>query len=258
MQPEAQDKKEEKKEQQQNPVQGQQQVPQNQAVEKKEENSPHIKTEENQENWKVFRAQRDIDRKAKQEAEKMAAQKAAEAEALKAALEAITNKPVQRTKEPEYGYSEESDDEVLQKKIDSAVEQRLERERKKYQEEQREREKVEIPTKLRQAFPDFSQVCSAENTDYLEYHYPEVAAAFEYMPDSFEKWANVYKAVKRFVPNTDTRKEQARAEKNMQKPNSISASGATQGNSAMPQAKLDEQRKSDNWARMQRTLKGLN
>ena len=130
-------------------------------------------------------------------------------------------------------------------------------ERKKDREEQQIKEQQELPTKIHHAFPDFNQVCSDENKDYLEYHYPEIAAMYNHVPNNFESWANLYKTIKRLVPNTDNRKDNAKMEKNMQKPGSISATGTAQGGNAMSAARLDEQRKADNWARMQRTLKGL-
>jgi hypothetical protein len=80
---------------------------------------------------------------------------------------------------------------------------------------------------------------------------------FSHLPDGYDKWQAIYKAVKRFVPNTDSRQDSMKAERNLQKPASISSPGNTQGGNAMPGAKLDESRKAANWERMQRTLKGL-
>jgi len=234
---------------------------QNQPVEKvvKEEASPDIKSEENKTNWAAVREQRAADRKAKEEANKRAEEKVKEVDALKAALEAIVNKPNtnRQFNEPYQEYGEESEDDKMQRKIDAAVSQRLEQERRKDKEEQQVRDRQELPKKLQQAYPDFDRVVSDENKDYLEYHYPEVVAAFNHAPDSFETWSNVYKAIKRFVPNTDTRKDQAKMDKNLQKPGSISSTGTSQGGNTMSAARLDEQRKADNWARMQKTLKGL-
>ena len=108
---------------------------------------------------------------------------------------------------------------------------------------------------MQSTFSDFNQVCSQENLDYLQYHYPEVAAGFKHAPDTFETWANIYKAMKRFVPNPDSKKDQARIEKNLAKPQSMSVPGSTQTGDHAPMD-LSEKRRQDNWQRMQRVMKG--
>jgi hypothetical protein len=203
-------------------------------------------------NWRKFREAREIERKQKTEAEKLAAQKAAEAEALKAAMDALLNKKSHNSAEMSHDlYEEESEDDRIQKKVESAL---IERERK-LEEERRKREQVELPSKLVSTFQDFNQVCTAYNLDYLEFHYPELAAPFRHMPDGFDKWAAVYKTVKRFVPNTDSKKEQKKAENNFNKPQSMAVPGMTQTGDSAP-IQLDDKRRSENWARMQRVMKG--
>jgi hypothetical protein len=220
-----------------------------------EESKPDIKSEENQANWKAFREKRAAEKKAREDAERRASEKQAEAEALKAALEAITNKPsndYQMRGQPSYE-AEESDDDKMQRKIDEAIKRDRERQRK----ENEEREASEAPRRLLQTFPDYEKVVSDENCAFIEFHHPEIAAPFKYMPEGYEKWTAQYNIIKKLMPNADSKKDAVRAEKNMAKPGSMSSTGTTQGGSAMPQAKLDEQRKADNWARMQKTLKGL-
>lgn len=202
-------------------------------------------------NWKKFREQREIERKQKIEAEKRASEKEAEAAALKAALDAIVSKPSQSNN---YQTNEDSE-ETEEQRIARLVSQSMDAERRKHQVQQEKLAAEELPQKIHENMKDFDQVCTSENIDYLEYHYPEVAKAFQYMPDNLEKWTNVYKAVKRFVPNTDSRKEVNRAEKNFQKPQAMSIPGKTQGGDSAPQY-LDDKRKMDNWQRMQRVLRG--
>lgn len=204
-------------------------------------------------NWKKFRQQREIERKQKEEAEKRAKQKEEEAAALKAAMDAILNKqaPTQQNYSQNTYEEEETEDQRIEKKVKTA----LEAEKRRVDEERRQKEHAELPNKLVSTYKDFNQVCSEDNLDYLEYHYPEVASAFKHVPDSFDKWASVYQAVKRFVPNTDSKKDQNRAEKNLNKPQSMSISGVSQTGDSAPM-QLDEKRKSDNYARMQRVMKG--
>lgn len=200
-------------------------------------------------NWRKFREAREIERKQKEEAERIARQKAEEAEALKAALEAMVDKKVQPQRN-EYE-EEETEDQRIQKKVEAAL---LDRERK-LEDERRKREQVELPKKLASTYSDFNQVCSADNLDYLEFHYPEIAAPFKYMPDGFDKWSAVYQTVKRLVPNTDSKRDQKKAEKNFNKPQSMSVAGVTQTGDSAPM-QLDDKRRADNWARMQRVMKG--
>jgi hypothetical protein len=208
--------------------------------------------EETQEkiNWRKFREQREIDRKEKLEAERKAAEKEAEAAALKAAMDALLTKNIVPSVQEESN-EEETEDQRIQKKVDAAI-QRKEQE---IEQKRIQQEAQELPQKLALTYKDFNQVCSADNLDYLEYHYPEIAKAFSHMPDGFDKWSSVYQTVKRFVPNTESKKEQVKAEKNFAKPQSMAVAGATQTGDNAP-IYLDDKRRADNWARMQRIMKG--
>ena len=203
-------------------------------------------------NWKKFREAREVERKQKVEAEKRAAEKDAEVQAYKAAMEALLNKQTATGTAQNYTDPQEiSDEEKIRRQVESII---ADRDRKNA-EAQREAELRATPQRIQQNMPDFNQVCSEENVDYLEYHYPEVAQAFSAMPEGYDKWANIYKAVKRFVPNTNSNKEAARAEKNFQKPQAMSIPGKTQVGDSAPQY-LDDKRKMDNWLRMQKVMKG--
>ena len=202
-----------------------------------------------EQNWKKFRETREKERKEKEAADKRASEKEAEAQALKAAMEALLNKS-----QPAQANNEETE-ESEEQRIDRKVQEHLLRNQKKADEERQKREIAELPVRMQQTYNDFNQVCSQENIDYLQYHYPEVAAGFKYAPDSFDTWSNIYKALKRFIPNPDSKKDQARIEKNLAKPQSMSIPGATQTGDHAP-TELTEKRRADNWARMQKTLKG--
>jgi hypothetical protein len=223
------------------------------------DNATEIKTEQqtenpNEINWRKFREQREIERKAKEEAERNAAKSAAEAAALKKAMEAL----LENEKRPaQASYQDDDQDDNHADSIRKEVAKALELERQKQQIEQAERERKEFPQKLVSVFPDFDQVCNSENLDYLEYHYPEVAAGFKHMPDNFDKWQNIYKAVKRFIPNADSKKDEKRMEKNLNKPQSASLSGMTATGDVAPSKGLDEERRKANWSRMQRVMRSV-
>lgn len=215
--------------------------------------SPIENTETQQQiNWKNFRETRELERKQKAEAEKRASEKEAEANALKAAMEALLNKPVPQSNN--YQINDQSE-ETEEQRISRLVAQSMDAERKKDQIARQQREQVEFPQRLQKDLGDFDKVCTSDNLDYLEYHYPEVADAFKDLPDGYDKWSKVYKAVKRFVPNTQSHKEQAKAEKNFMKPQSMAIPGKTQTGDSAPQ-NLDDTRRAANWARMQKVMRG--
>lgn len=201
-------------------------------------------------NWKKFRETRERERKEKEASDKRAADKEAEASALKAAMEALLNKS-----QPQQQQYSESSEETEEQRIERKVQESLLRNEKKREEERQRREIADLPQKLESTFSDFKQVCSQENMDYLQYHYPEVAAGYKHAPDTFETWANIYKAMKKFVPNPDSKRDERRIEKNLAKPQSMSVPGSTQTGDSAP-TELTEKRRQDNWLRMQKVLKG--
>jgi len=201
-------------------------------------------TQETQEqiNWRKFR-----EVKEKEESDRKAKEKEAEAEALKKALDAVINRNT-----PSKEKEEETEEDEIQRRVDDAIGRR----EAQRDAERKEKETKEAPIKIRQTFPDFDKVCSQENVDYLEYHHPEAFEALKVMPDSLEKWSKVYNAMKRYIPNTNASKDAAKAERNLNKPQSIS-SGLAQTGDASPIMALSEERKRDNWQRMNRRMKGL-
>lgn len=204
-------------------------------------------------NWRKFREVREQERKAAQEQERIATQKTAEAEALKAAMEALLNKPGHSQQNPQYTQTQEMTED---QRIDAAIDARFKQRMQQEEHARMERDRQDAPLRLKRDYKDFDQVCSQSNLDYVEYHYPEVANAFNGRPDSYDKWVDIYKAVKRFVPNGDSTKDAAKAERNFNKPQSMAVPGVSQTGDSAPQA-LDSKRRADNWARMQKVMKGV-
>ena len=196
-------------------------------------------------NWKNFRESRAKERQEKLEFERRAQESERQAAALRAVVESMSNKTIQND-------GEETEDQRLEKKIAKA----LEVQRKVFEEELREKEERELPQKLRTIYPDFEQVCSQENIDYMDFHYPEISQALEEMPNGFKKYSAIYKAAKRFLPNKDHKAQAAKAEQNLMKPQSASRAG-----SAAPvedtKRFLDDKRRSANWQRMQSVMRGV-
>lgn len=231
---------------------------QNQVDTKQQQKQPENKETETPEdpNWRAFREARKKDRLEKEAAERKAAEKEAEISALKAAMEAAFAKNIPVQNQPvSYGYDhEETEDEKIEKKVQAAISAR----EVAYEKQRLEREHQEYPQRLQQNFPDFNGTISQENLDYLDYHYPEVSRPLQRLRDGYDKWSDIYLAIKKFVPNNTTaKKEAAKADVNFSKPKSISSASITQPGEAMSAARLSEERKAANWARMQNTLKGV-
>lgn len=206
-------------------------------------------------NWKKFKEARQKDREHAEAMSKKAAEKEAEAQALKAAMDAILNKPQPTANMQQNYYTEE--DETEDQRIEKKVQAALELAERKRQEEYARREYENLPQKIKQVHADFDQVCSTENLDYLEYHHPEIAKAYNYMPDNVEKWDAVYRAVKKLVPNTSPNKDANKAQQNLTKPQSMSATTTPQGQGNTPPIHITEQRRAENWARMQKAMKSV-
>ena len=241
------------------PVQAQEK-PEIQATESNVNQVANETTSETSEdpNWRAFRDARKKDRIEREAAEKRAAEKEAEVAALKAAMEAAFSKsaPSPQAYQQYYGTNtevEETEDQRIEKKVAAALANR----EMQYLKDAEAREMQEYPNRLKQTYPDFNQAVSQENLDYLDYHYPEVSRPLQRLKEGYEKWSDIYLAVKKFVPNhSNMKKDLARAEANALKPKSMSATGMTQ---TQPQGShiLSEDRKASNWARMQASLKGI-
>jgi hypothetical protein len=212
------------------------------------------KETQDQINWKAFRDQREKERKEKIALEQEAQKKSQEIAALKAAMEAIVSKPEPASQSSDV---DETEEQRVQKQINAAVDAALKEKEAREAQDKAKREAQEVPARLEQSFSDFNTVCSTENLDYLEYHHPEVAEAFKGQPDSFHKWANIYKAIKRYIPNAATsNKDMAKAEKNLTKPQSMSIPGMAATGDSAPRV-FDDKAKAANYQRMQRIMKGL-
>jgi len=150
---------------------------------------------------------------------------------------------------------EESEDQRIEKKVNALLAVREQR----FRQEQQEREKQEYPNRLMREFPDFNNVVNQENLDYIDYHFPEVSRPMQRLNDDFDKWSDIYKAIKKFVPNSTTaRQESIKAENNFNKPKSISSQNMTpHGDGQRDTWQEIEQRRAANWARMERIRKGV-
>jgi hypothetical protein len=214
-------------------------------------------------NWRAFREARKRDRAEKEAAERRAREKEQEAAALKAALEATFTKgaPSAQAYQQYYGMNQsyEPAEETEEQRIERKVNEMLTKKEQEYIKKQAEVEAKEWPGRLKKDIPDVWQVCSQENLDYLDYHYPEVARPLMRLSDGYDKWHDTYHALKKLIPNHSTAKKEAvRAEINSNKPKSISSSGPSPtGEKSRETWQESESRRAENWARMQKIMKGV-
>lgn len=214
-------------------------------------------------NWRAFREARKKDREEKEAAERKAAEKENEVAALKAAMEAAfsaKSAPSPQAYQQYYGMNQpDQTDENEEQRIERKVNELLSKKEDQYKRQRAEEEQREYPNRLMKDFPDFKQVCSQENLDYLDYHYPELSRPLQRLNEGYDKWHDTYHAVKKFIPNHSTaRKEAARAEMNSNKPRSISSPGSSPtGEPARTGWQDTEARRAENWSRMQKTMRGV-
>lgn len=212
-------------------------------------------------NWKAFREARKKDREARTAAEERAAEKEREAAALKAAMEAAfgaKQAPSTQAYQDYYGINQQPE-ESEEQRIERKVNELLAKKEEQYKREQAEYERTEYPKRLLRDFPDFNQVCSQENLDYLDYHYPEISRPLQRLGEGYDKWSDTYQAVKKLIPNhANAKKEAVRADINSQKPRSMASSGPSPSGEPVRESwQQAEDRRASNWARMQRILKGV-
>lgn len=214
-------------------------------------------------NWRAFREARKRDRAEKEAAERKAAEKEREVAALKAAMEAaFANRgPTPQAYQQQYGLNQGYDEPVEdeEQRIERKVNELLKKKEEQYQREREEEEKRTYPNRLMKDMPDFSQICSQENLDYLDYHFPEISRPLQRLNDGYEKWYDTYHAIKKFIPNhSSAKKEAIKAAINTNKPRSMSSSTPSPTGTPVVQSWQEaEARRAENWQRMQRIMKGV-
>jgi hypothetical protein len=227
-----------------------------------QENQSKPEEENTDPNWRAFREARKKDREQREAAERRAAEKEAEAAALKAAMEAAftKNSPSPQAYQQYYSTNQtETPEETEEQRIERKVNELLEKKEKLFAQQQKERELQELPNRLKSQFPDFDKVCSQDNLDYLDYHFPEISRPLDRLPQGYDKWHDIYHAVKKLIPNqANIKKDMARADMNMNKPKSISSVTQTPTGEPSRQSWQEmEQKRAANWERMQRLMKGV-
>lgn len=206
-------------------------------------------------NWRAVREQRKKDKIAREEAEKRATDAQAQADALKVAMEAAFSKmPTQQYQSHQDDYREETEDERIDKKVHAAL---LAREAQA-EKSRIEREKTELPMRLRKAYPDYDKIINEETGAYLEYHHPEILRTILRAKEDFESCSDSYQLVKKLIPGLqEAKKDEVRTQANLLKPKSSSSPSITESGQVTHPFKISEERKAANWERMQKELRSI-
>jgi hypothetical protein len=133
--------------------------------------------------------------------------------------------------------------------VQQAVDKALAQEREQRRREQEQEEKSRVFQRVVSQMPDYQSVVSNENIAYLELHYPEVARGLAALPADYQKLADVYSAIKRFVPATQS-SDAKRAERNLAKPQYVANTTANPGSEAGSPRIISEEQRRANYQRM--------
>lgn len=221
---------------------------------------PEVKQDEVREdpNWKVVRELRKKEKAEREAAEQRASEEKARADAMAKALEVALSKSTFNQSSPQQNYAaypeEETEDQRLEKKLSAMMEKR----EAQWQRDRAEKEMQQLPSIMQQTYSDYFQVINEDNAAYLKYHDPDLYESIVHLPNTVDGCSKAYRLVKKHVPNaTSAKRDEAKAEINFNKPKSMSSTSVTQGGEAGSSARLTEEKRAQNWERMQKQLKGL-
>jgi hypothetical protein len=217
--------------------------------------TPETKQEETVENpnWKAVRERLKKEKTEREAIEKLAKEETARANAYAQALDAALDKRGINQPSAQQQYAaypeEETEDQRIERKVQAAIAQREQVAEKA----RAEREVQELPAVMQRMYPDYLQVVNEDNGAYLKYHGPDLFESLVNLPQTPENCARIYRMVKKHVPNSiEAKKDELKAENNFNKPRSMSSPTITQSGEPGNNNRLSEERKAENWARMQK------
>lgn len=122
----------------------------------------------------------------------------------------------QNQPQPDYGVQE---DDLIEGKHFIQLKKELEEMKSSW----KQKELATVDERLKARFPDFSQVVSRENIEYLNNNHPEMAEALASYNDPYKKAVAAYEYMKLVAPSPQVYEEKKKAEENMKKPVSVNA-----------------------------------
>jgi hypothetical protein len=201
-----------------------------------------VKKSSPQESWKILR-----------EKAERAERRAAELE--QAILDMQSQKPV----EPEEDLSVAiEDDSLVEGKHLSKVSKKIQNLEKQLRQYEQQSALTATEARLKQQYPDFDRIVSAENLANLRAAYPEIAHTLNSSSDLYSKAVSAYTMIKRLgiAPEEDIYKQdKSIAQKNAAKPRSLASISPQQGDSPLSRANafangLSDDLKSQLWKEM--------
>lgn len=205
-------------------------------------------------NWQRIRAEKktweEEKRRLQQEADyyRLMAEKKAETPAQKEAVQQMSDADIlSQMDDDDWATAKavKSTASALQREIEALKKER-EEEKKRNAEEKRQRELARIKAER----ADIAQVCSDENLAWLEYKYPEEAAAIASCGDDAKKLTLAYSFLKKMMPNPQAEKDRVKVEANASKPKPMQGMPNPVPDSNAPHM-LSREQKDQIWKRAQ-------
>lgn len=229
------------------------------STETHEAQTPEQKPESDQDrNWKAAREKLESLEKEREQLRQQAEMERYKRELLEQQYSQY--KPLTQVAQEEDPFADLSpDDWTTRSQVEKLAERKAMDAAKRYiDEEFKKRAEAEIPQRLQSRYPDFEQVVSKENVEYLRSTKPEIAAALSAIGDKYGKAVAAYEYIKMLMPQgMNLSQEKEIAEKNLKKPGNLSSVGSE----ALSQAKAMERgltpdRKKALFKEMQSAIKG--
>lgn len=221
-------------------------------------------------NWRKFREARAEERKQKEEAEREAAKSRQDKEALQSYVASLLESngqtgQVSPAQQEQIAIELARDDiptgEEVMRFTSEYVKKEVERGvREAIAETSRAESKKTLPKQLKETMPDYWEVCTQENLDYLEYVAPALAQTlaqpFENPENlSYNQMQAVYQAVTKLVPNAKASTIRKDPERDIKRPQSMSSAAASASRDNAPHMISDALRQ-QRYKEMQEAARG--
>ncbi len=144
--------------------------------------------------------------------------------------------------------TKEQSEKLATRQANTAVDKALEKDRIR-------RAKEEFPDRIKKDFPDFDQVVSKENVNYLKANKPHLAAALAATQDLLAQAEGAYDAIKMYCPSIQVTQDKERAEKNASRPGTLDAAGPARVQESDPK-RINPDTQARYWKDMQEAARG--
>lgn len=137
---------------------------------------------------------------------------------------------------------------LADKRAQLAVEKALEAERSRQAQEA-------LPGRIKQEMPDFDQVVSKENVEYLKAQKPHLAQVLAATTDHYAQAKAAYDAIQAFCPSAQVSRDKKAVERNAHRPGSLDQTGPARVSDGDP-LRLTPSTRQQLWKEMQEYARG--